>query len=201
MLAMHINFRPFPILQSNRLTLRKITEHDALAVFSLRSNPEAMKYIPRPLALTLQDAVDHIHLLDKELENNAAINWGITKKGDTQMIGMICLLRMQPENFRTEVGYILHPAFHQQGVMSEAIGLVLDYAFNQLQFHAVEAVIDPNNLASEKLLVKTGFRKEAHFKEHFFYEGRFLDTAIYTLLKSQFLQNKTHREENESNPR
>jgi ribosomal-protein-alanine N-acetyltransferase len=181
---MEINFNPFPILNSARLYLRQVSLKDVNEVFALRSNEEVMRYIPRPLALTTQDALDHINSINKNLAENTAIQWAITLRPNDQLIGMICLLRMQPENFRTELGYILNPAFHQQGIMDEALKLVVKFAFEQLQFHSLEALIDPENTASEQLLLKNNFVKEAHFKEKTFYNGVFLDDVIYSLINS-----------------
>jgi [ribosomal protein S5]-alanine N-acetyltransferase len=177
-----ISFTPFPLLESDRLRLREITPGDVKAVFAIRSDPATMKYIPRPLAKTEQDALDHIDMITKGVLDNEFINWAITLKDSDKLIGMICLLRMQPRNFRTEIGYILHPDFHGKGIMNEAIKMVISYAFEVLKFHSIEAVIDPENSASEKVLLKNDFIKEGYFKEHEYYDGRFLDSVIYSLI-------------------
>jgi ribosomal-protein-alanine N-acetyltransferase len=77
---------------------------------------------------------------------------------------------------------MLLPNFHGKGIIPEAVNTLIDYGFDNLNLHSIEAVIDPENLASEKVLQKCGFIKEAHFKESDFYEGRFLDKVIYSLL-------------------
>jgi ribosomal-protein-alanine N-acetyltransferase len=51
-----------------------------------------------------------------------------------------------------------------------------------MKLHSIEAIIDPENFGSERVLQKCGFVKEAHLKENEFYEGRFLDTVIYSIL-------------------
>jgi len=181
---MEINFNPFPILNSTRLHLRPVSVNDVEEVFALRSNKEVMRYIPRPLAVTTQDALDHINVIIKGVEDNKAINWAITLAPNDKLIGMICLIRMQPENFRTEIGYILNPGYHQQGIMDEALKTVIKYAFEDLKFHSLEALIDPANTASENLLLKNNFIKEAHFKEKTFYNGVFLDDVIYSLINN-----------------
>jgi ribosomal-protein-alanine N-acetyltransferase len=66
--------------------------------------------------------------------------------------------------------------------MTEAMDIVLDYGFNIMQLHSIEANVDPGNIASIKLLEKNGFVKEAHFKENLFFNGKFLDTVIYSLI-------------------
>ena len=179
---LQINFNPFPNLESDRLFFRQIIPGDVEEVFAIRSDAETMRYIPRPLAKTMQDALDHIEMVNKGIKDNNSINWGIVLKGNDKLAGMICLLRMKPENYRTEIGYILHPDFHGKGIMNEAVEAVIDYAFNVLKFHSLEAIIDPDNLASEKVLLKHHFIKEAHFKENEYYDGKFLDSVIYSLL-------------------
>ncbi|OCB74840.1 GNAT family N-acetyltransferase [Flavobacterium crassostreae] len=179
---LQINFAPFPDLETQRLSLRRITPEDANEVFALRSNKDTMKYIPRPIAKTLADALEHIATMDATIDKNEGINWAITLKDSTTLIGMIGHYRIQPQNYRAEVGYILHPDHHNRGYISEALKKVIAYGFGPMKLHSIEAVIDPNNTISEKVLLKNGFIKEAHFIENHFYNDHFLDTAIYSLL-------------------
>jgi ribosomal-protein-alanine N-acetyltransferase len=176
------NFTPFPVLESERLVLRRITDNDVHEVFELRSNPETMKYIPRPLVTTAQEALEHIATIEDKIVNNIGINWGISLKEDSKLLGIIGYYRMQPENYRAEIGYILLPEFHGKGIIPEAVNTLITYGFHVLQLHSIEAVIDPENFASEKVLQKCGFVKEAHLKEAEFYEGTFLDKVIYSLV-------------------
>tara|TARA_R110000868_G_scaffold193786_3_gene438997 strand:+ start:5091 stop:5642 length:552 start_codon:yes stop_codon:yes gene_type:complete len=177
-----INFNPFPNLETERLSLRRVVKSDVKEIFALRSDKEIMKYIPRPLAKTNEDALEHIATIDATIDKNEGINWAITLKNSSKLIGIIGHYRIQPQNHRAEVGYILHPEHHGKGIVPEALKKVLEYGFNEMKLHTIEAVIDPNNAASEKVLLKSGFTKEAHFIENQFYEGRFLDTVIYSLL-------------------
>jgi len=176
------NFTPFPVIETERLVLKRITNEDANEVFELRSNPETMKYIPRPLVKNTEDALEHIAMIDDKIETNMGINWGITFKDNSKLLGIIGYYRMQPDNYRAEIGYILLPEYHGKGIIPEAVNRLIRYGFDDLKLHSIEAVIDPENLASEKVLQKCGFVKEAHFKESSFYEGRFMDKVIYSLL-------------------
>jgi ribosomal-protein-alanine N-acetyltransferase len=183
---LEINFHPFKNLESNRLLLRRIIETDVDEIFELRSNPETMKFIPRPLAKTKEDALEHLETIDKNIENNKGINWAITLKGNPKLIGIIGHYRLQPENHRCEIGYMILPQYNGQGIVTEAIQLVLEYGFDNLQMHSIEAVIDPENRASERVLQKNGFVKEAHILENELWDGKFWDTVIYSILKRNF---------------
>lgn len=177
-----INFTPFPNLETERLQLRRVVKEDVNEIFALRSNVETMKYIPRPLAKTKEDALEHIAIIDTKIENNEGINWAITLKDNPKLIGIIGHYRIKPENYRAEIGYMLLLEFHGKGIITEAVKEVVNYGFEIMKLHSIEAIIDPENFASEKVLQKNGFVKEAHLKENEFYEGRFLDTVIYSIL-------------------
>jgi ribosomal-protein-alanine N-acetyltransferase len=180
------NFFPFPILTSSRLRFRRLDDTDANEIYALRSNPETMKYIPRPLVKNHEDALAHIKLINEKIDENIDINWAVTEKDNDKCIGIMGFYRTQPENYRTELGYMILPEYQNKGYVSEAVATLLNYAFNTLNFHSIEAVIDPNNRASERVLQKNGFVKEAHLIENQFYNGKFIDTIIYSLLKSNY---------------
>ena len=177
-----INFTPFPNLETERLLLRRVGNNDVNEIFSLRSDAETMKYIPRPLVKSIDDALEHIAMIDAKIESNEGINWAITYKDNPKLIGIIGHYRIKPENFRAEVGYMLLPEYNGKGIITESVQEVVKYGFNEMKLHSIEAIIDPENFGSEKVLQKCGFVKEAHLRENEFYEGRFLDTVIYSIL-------------------
>jgi len=181
-----LNFSPFPILESERLRFRKLTNDDAPSILQLRSNPKVMEFIPRPLVSTTEEALAHIKVLNDAIDANRDINWAVTEKGKNICIGIMGFHRSQPENFRTELGYMILPEYHNKGYVSEAVKTLLNYAFNTLHFHSIEAIIDPQNIASERVLQKNGFRKEAHFIENTFYNGKFLNSVVYSILEKDF---------------
>jgi ribosomal-protein-alanine N-acetyltransferase len=181
-----LNFVPFPILESERLSFRKLKNEDAPEILKLRSNPETMKFIPRPLLVDIDGALAHIKLINDKIEENIDINWAVTEKKNPKCIGIIGFFRTQPEHFRTELGYMILPEYSGKGYVTEAVKTLLNFAFNELLFHSIEAVIDSRNNASERVLIKNGFTKEAHFKENFYYNNEFTDTVIYSLLKRDF---------------
>ena len=185
---LQLNFSPFPKLESERLQFRKLTPEDAPEILLLRGNSETMKYIPRPLIIDIEGALAHIKMINDKIDENIDINWAVTEKGNNKCIGIMGFYRTQPEHFRTELGYMITPEHWGKGYVTEAVTVLLDFAFNSLQFHSIEAVIDSRHTASERVLQKVGFIKEAHFKENFYYNNEFTDTVIYSLLKRNFIK-------------
>jgi ribosomal-protein-alanine N-acetyltransferase len=183
---LNINFHPFKNLETERLLLRRVAVTDVPEIKALRGNPETMKFIPRPLVTTDEQALEHFKMIDEKIENNIGINWAITLKGNPKLIGIIGHYRIQPENHRCEIGYMILPEYNGQGITTEAIKAVLEYGFEDLNMHSIEAVIDPDNVASERVLQKNGFVKEAHILENELWDGKFWDTVIYSILKRNF---------------
>ena len=183
---LQLNFSPFPLLESERLSFRKLTNIDAPEILALRGNPETMKYIPRPLITDTEGALAHIKMINDKIDENIDINWAVTEKGSDKCIGIMGFYRTQPEHFRTELGYMIMPEYWGKGYVTEAVKTLLNFGFNTLNFHSIEAVIDSRHFASERVLQKNGFVKEAHFKENFYYNNEFTDTVIYSLLKQNF---------------
>lgn len=182
-----VQFSPFPELLTERLLLRQQTEADKDAFFYLRSNAALMRFIPRPLHQTTDDTLRHIRMLNEGVAKNETINWVITfRDKPDHMIGTIGYVRIEKEDYRAEVGYLLSDQYHNRGIISEALQAVLQYGFSVMQLHSVEAVIDPENIASEKVLEKNGFVKEAHFRQNSYYNGVFLDSIHYSLLAADY---------------
>ena len=177
-----INFQPFPVLNSDRLLLKQLSKDDEEQMFQLRSNPEIMKYIPRPLATSVIDAAHVINSINDGIKNNNSITWGIFLKPENKLIGTIGYVRMNKEYHRGEVGYLLDTKYQGMGIMKEALDTVLDYGFNVMKLHSVEAVVHPENKNSIKLLERNGFKKEGYFRQNQFYNLKFHDSVSYALL-------------------
>jgi len=177
-----VNFKPFPVLTTDCLVLRRITNDDANELFFLRSNEDVMRYIDRPRPKSLEDITQLVEKIDAMIDGDNGISWAITLKGEPRLIGHISFHVLKKENYRAEVGYMLHPHHYRKGIMTEALRAVLNYGFETMRLHSVEAIVNPENEASISLLQQNNFVREAYFKEDFFWQGKFLDSAIYSLI-------------------
>ena len=179
------DFNPFPELQTNRLILRRMIKEDAPEIFKLRSDENVMRYIDRKRAESIEDAEKWLQIIDDAMDSNSGITWGITIKHSPHIIvGSIGYWRLIKEHYRAEVGYMLNASLWRQGIMKEALNKIIEFGFEQLQLHSIEAHINTGNNASAGILLATGFVQEAYFKENYFFEGTFRDTIVYSLLKS-----------------
>ena len=177
-----IKFQPFPIIKTPRLILRRLKLTDAPEFYFLRSDKKVLRYIDRAPAKSVAATKKFMKNLFKLEKKNEAINWAITLKGDDQLKGYVCIFNIKKEHHRAELGYILHPSAQGRGIANEAVKAVLKIAFSKFKLHSIEANINPKNKASIKLIKRVGFKKEAHFKENYFSNGKFLDSVIYSKL-------------------
>ena len=147
-------FTPFPILTTERLTLRQLIINDEQEIFTLRSDSEINKYLDRQISKTIDDARNFINKIIK----SDSLYWAITLSDKNILIGTICLFGFSDENDKCEIGYELLTNFQGQGIMKEAVEKVIDYAFNTIEVKKIEAFMHRDNLSSIKLLEKFSFR-------------------------------------------
>lgn len=185
--TLYIDFNPFPVLETERMILKQLDADQVDMLFELRSDPETMRFVNRPRVRTREEAAGHLEMINSKIASNEGINWGLFLRDDPdRSIGLIGHYRIHFEHFRSEVGYMLLRPYWGNGLVTEALSAVLRYGFDVMNLHATEAIIDPANGASARVLEKSGFVKEAHFVENEFFDGQFIDSAVYSLLKSRW---------------
>ena len=151
-------FTSFPILTTERLTLRQLVIADEQEIFTLRSDGEINKYLDRQVSNTIDDARNFINKVNENINKNDSLYWAITLSDKNILVGTICLFGFSDENYKCEIGYELLTNFQGQGIMNEAVGKVIDYAFNTIKVKIIEASLHRDNLSSIKLLEKFSFR-------------------------------------------
>ncbi len=179
---LHANFRPFPVLKTERCLLRQTVQEDAPEILVLRSDKTIMQYLDKEPLTSIAEAQIFIAGIELSLNNATGISWGICLHRDHRLIGNVGLWRLIKEHYRAEIGYVLHPGFWNKGIMSEVLKEVIRYGFESLGLHSIEANVNPKNKASIGLLEKHGFIREAYFKENYYFKGTFLDSVIYSLI-------------------
>jgi [ribosomal protein S5]-alanine N-acetyltransferase len=150
-------FTPFPILTTERLTLRQLLFNDEEEIFTLRSDSEINKYLDRPLSNTIEDARNFIHSVNENIHKNISLYWAITLSDSNTFVGTICLYGFLDEDDSCEIGYELLTNFQGQGIMKEAVEKVIDHAFNTIKVQKMEAFFHRDNQRSINLLEKLLF--------------------------------------------
>lgn len=157
-----LNFKPFPILTTERLVLRSLRFEDENEIYELRRNEEVNRFLAREKARTIEDARKFIASILKRVFDNESILWSINLKGDDRLIGSVVLYNISIKDSRGEIGYELHPANQGMGIMQEALATVIQFGFEELGFETIEAWPTEDNIRSILLLEKFHFIKEVN---------------------------------------
>jgi len=176
-------FENFPVLRSPRLVLRKLELSDAHALFAMRANALVHTFIARPLQ---QSEAESKALIEKTLNAYAhrqAIAWAAVLRGEGEVIGTCGFNRIELQHRRAEIGGEMSPDFWGKRLAQEAVRTIIEFGLGPMGLHSIEAKVDPGNRSAIAVLEAMGFLKEAHFREYYFYEGKFKDLAVFSLVK------------------
>jgi ribosomal-protein-alanine N-acetyltransferase len=111
----------------------------------------------------------------------------IFSRRDGHLLGGIGLSNVRRGVAETgSLGYWVGERYARQGVMSEALGLTLDFCFQRLRLHRIEAACLPANVASRGLLAKTGFREEGYAEKYLCIDGKWQDHVLFAILKEEW---------------
>ena len=172
----------FPVIATKRLILRKLEMYDAEDYFRLRSDEKTAFDMGVQAFEDLNSAKEMILSTNCSYEFMLGINWAICLKSDLKFIGDVSIWRIDREHFRGEIGYAIYPEFQRKGYMQEALEAVIKTAFKNLKLHSLEANVDPDNFKSIALLKKLNFEQEGYLKENYYLNGKFYDTAMFSLV-------------------
>ena len=177
----------FPQLETTRLVLREITLNDAEFYFRHFNNEKVVEGCCFPGPKNLKAAKEELEFYCiNPFKDNRGIRWGITRKGSNELIGTLGYYEWNKTARRAEIGYDLDPAYWGQGVMTEALGAVLKFGFEQMGLNRIQAIIDSENARSLKLVCRLGFKKEGVLRQRSHFKGQFRDDVCFSLLKNEW---------------
>lgn len=175
----------YPVLAGPRLQLRAPRDEDTAGVFALFSDPAVMRYWSSAPMQDPSQARARIEDMRAGFESRRTINWLLADAAD-RVIGSCTLFHFDARHRHAEVGYALLSSHWGRGLAAEAVALALDWGFDVLHLHRIEADIDPRNHASRRLLQRLGFRREGLLRERFFVEGVAMDSEVHGLLAAEW---------------
>ncbi|WP_025117629.1 GNAT family N-acetyltransferase [Lysinibacillus fusiformis] len=176
--------RNFPILETKRLFLREITTEDTYDVLTYLSDKDVVKFMGISPCQNIKDVEEEIEWYKSIYKEATGVRWGITMKDTGTVIGSCGFLNMLTKHYRAEVGYELSKAYWGQGIASEALEAVVHYGFQHLQLERIQALIEPANISSQKLVERQGFLKEGLLRHYEYTCGKFDDLLMYSILKN-----------------
>ena len=174
-------------LVGKKVTIRKLKITDADSITSHINDKTVARWtinVPHPYRK--KDALKFIRSRQVHGRNRANYTFGIAEKESDEIIGCIDLVDIDWEDKKAETGYWISRVYRGQGLTTEALNLILRFAFRDLKLHKIYARVFKENRASMKVLEKNGFKREGILRKEIYKYGRWVDEYYFGLLKSEY---------------
>ena len=179
-------------LETERLILRKSTLKDASSMFkNWGSDPLVTRYVTWKTHETIEDSLEYLKYIQKEYQEGNAYHWLIVLKENNTPIGTIDVVRILTDGV-VEIGYNIGSPWWGKGYTTEALKKVIEFLFEKVDVDTICARHLVENPASGKVMQKSGLKFEGILRQREIchYTNTLMDVAYYSILKSEYFQNK-----------
>ncbi len=142
-------FSQFPVLSTASLDLREIKPSEVPSIVDI-------SFYDGVPATSEAEALIILEKIHSDYLQGESIHWGICLKDTKDILGSCTFYGGYPDNI-AEVGYVLKEAYRAKGIMHQALTRIVHFGLYEMNLEAIIAQVSPDNLASRKLLLKTGF--------------------------------------------
>ncbi|MFN3528525.1 MAG: GNAT family N-acetyltransferase [Bacteroidia bacterium] len=176
------------VLTSTRLGLRPVEDADLPEVFEGLSHPEVIRHYG--ISYDTQEACREQMAFYQSIENTKSGRFWVITSHNNDFMGIVGVYFYKAQHLSAELGYWLLPAYWRKGIMHEALSLVLDDVQASALVHRLEAQVETDNVASEKLLLRLGFQKEGVLRDCERKQERFISLSVWSrLFETRFALN------------
>lgn len=174
------------ILESDKFYLRNISLNDCNENYlSWMNDSNINKYLESRFTTHTIGSLKEFVTSMNNSENN--ILFAIVDKESEKHIGNIKLGNIHPIHKYADIGLIIgNKSYWGQGIATNAIFLVSNYAFNNLHLRKIFAGVYENNIGSIKAFEKCGFKKAYIKKDTYFFDGKYIDAFVFELYNENF---------------
>lgn len=181
-------FTIFPTINLENFILRKISiEHDYISYFNYMSTPPVMEYLSEDdIPINLDKARSDLSYWAKLFDYQQSFYWAIALKSTNQIIGTCGFNYWNKTHKRAEISYDLDYNHWGKGIMTKAVKLISNYAFEHTKIQRIQATVASDNIPSIRVLEKTGYTKEGLMKKFGILHGKSKDFYMYSLFQTTF---------------
>ncbi len=176
-------------LQSTNLNIRTLTKEDNSSLFNLYSNTEIQKYTDIDLLKSLGDTQKLVSYYNEEIDHQNLIFLGVFSRATKDFLGTISLFNIDHKHSFASLGFQLVKDYWGRGIMHESLEHFIKFVFEELSFHRIEAQTYTGNERSVNVLNRLGFTREGQLRQNFLIEGKYEDSYLYSILRTEFLKN------------
>jgi ribosomal-protein-alanine N-acetyltransferase len=181
--------RQLPVLTGAGITLRELRMSDAPALLALLTSEEVTRFISPP-PTTLEGFQKFIEWTLREREAGRYLCFAVVPEGYETAIGLFQIRQLDPGFGTAEWGFAIGSAFWGSGLFSQAASLVVDFAFDVVGVHRLEARAAVQNGRGNGALRKMGAVQEGILRKSFLRGGKQLDQALWAILDQDWYRSK-----------
>ena len=183
-----MNHQGTKTLETERLFLRRFTAEDAEGFFqNVTSDSEVNRFLTWPLHESVEDTKKLLEGWVERYENLERYCWAIVLKETEDVIGTIAAPTVKNRVEAVEVTYCIGSKWWGQGLVPEALQIVMKYMFAEVQVNRIEAGFDANNPNSGRVMEKVGMQKEGILRQAGRNNQGLFDLVFYGLLREDWL--------------
>lgn len=191
-----------PDIQTDRLILRRMTMKDAQDIFEYSRDADVARHVLWNAQKNVSEAKDYVRFMLKLYRDDLPSSWGIIDRASGRLIGTIGYMAYSEDNASVEIGYSLAKWMWGKGIATEALRAVIDYTFDTMDVNRIEAQHELDNPASGRVMKKCAMTKEGVLRQRLYNKGRFVDVALYSILRGDvrpWKNNPAAKDERERN--
>jgi ribosomal-protein-alanine N-acetyltransferase len=170
-----------PVLTGSRVTLRELRVSDAPSLFAMLTTEEVSRFISPP-PTTVEGFERFIMWANRERAAGNYICFAVIPRGMDTAVGLFQVRQLEPGWGTAEWGFAIGSAFWGTGLFSEGAELVLDFVFETIRVHRLEARAAIQNGRGNGALSKLGAVQEGTLRKSFLRNGQYMDQALWTII-------------------
>lgn len=179
-------FSNMPVLETDRLILRKIKLDDIDDMYEYASDASVTKYLTWYPHDSKAYTFEYVSYLQGRYKVGDFFDWAVTLKSNGKMIGTCGFTRFDFFNDSAEIGYALNPKYHGRGIATEAVARVIEFGFKNLGLNRLECRYMVENIASRRVMEKNGMIFEGVRRQGVLVKGIYRDVGVCAILKSDY---------------
>ena len=178
-------FSKFPTIDLGSIRLRDLMLSDKEEYYAMMSDPEVVKYLSdEDIPTSVESAEQEIKFWGGLFYRKQSVFWAVADTARNKFIGTIGYNSWN--NRRAEISYDLMRDHWRKGIMTKALNNALVFGFKNMDLMRIEARTMLENIPSQKILEKVGFKKEGILRSYRIIRGEPTDVLIYSLVRSDF---------------
>ncbi len=179
-------FSKMPTLRTERLILRSMRTSDAFDMYEYACREDVTEFLLWSPHSSVADTREYLAYIEKRYATCDFYDWAITLADSGKMIGTVGFTRIDLAHNIGELGYVINPDYHGMGIATEASAKIVNFGFDVLQLHRIEAKFMQGNDASLNVMKKLGMTFEGYHRDSMLVKGKYRTIGYCSIIANEY---------------